>query len=117
MECNIYVGFLFLMGLPPSFAAMATSTFFFELAENWNNTCGFQSCDILSVSAICVRSPGRVGAKVKYAVQRKMGLRSEDLAQRAKVEPLLMPLARVLYGVVQIEAVYVRIDSDYRLQK
>ncbi len=96
---------------------MTTSAFFFELAENRNDACGFQSCDILSMSAICVRAPGRISAEIEYALQRKMGLRSEYLAQRAKIEPLLMPLARFFYGMVQIEAVYVRIDSNYWPQK
>jgi hypothetical protein len=69
------------------------------------------------MAPIRIRKPSRVGAEIINVFNREMGLGSEHFAQRPKIGPLKMPRASIFNGVVQIETIYVRDDSNCTPQK
>ena len=69
------------------------------------------------MTPIRIRNSGGVGAEIVNVLEREMGLWGKHFAQRPKIGPLKMPSAGIFNGVVEIESIYVRNDSNCTPQK
>ncbi len=117
MKGDIYVRFFLFMSGPARTTVKAPAALYFELGHNGRYPNCFQGPHIFPMAPIRIRKPSRIGAEIVNAFKREMRLGGEHLAQLPKIGPLKMLRASIFNGVVQIETIYVRDDSNCTPQK